>query len=278
MQRGECMLQINEFFYRLQGKDMFVQKRHSHNEIELIHVVSGNGIVLKNDRTYPLVSQHIYVIDARNAHIVHPLPEDCSAYVRNKIVIDADSFEMFCSRLGIYDPISGMFDAPPVETADVPFVDQVFEKVCTLLKTGEPADKGFAHGYLLELLHWIHEQGRRVQPCQLNTVMQKMLDYISKCDGVTTLNEMSAALFMSKFYLCHVFKENTGYHLSEYISDKRYERAVRLLKSGNTGIDEIAAQCGYSAASSFIRFFKLKSGMSPAQFRKQSSALRTVQA
>ena len=39
------MLKINEYFYHLQGKDLFVQKNHSHNEIEIIQVISGNGLV-----------------------------------------------------------------------------------------------------------------------------------------------------------------------------------------------------------------------------------------
>ena len=53
------MMQINEAFYHLQGKDMFVQKNHSHNEIELIQVINGNGIVIKNDSTFELKSQYI---------------------------------------------------------------------------------------------------------------------------------------------------------------------------------------------------------------------------
>ena len=69
--RGDSVLKINEAFYHLQGKDLFVQKNHSHNEIEFIQVIEGNGLVLKNDKTFLLQSHHIYVIDARNAHIVN---------------------------------------------------------------------------------------------------------------------------------------------------------------------------------------------------------------
>ena len=34
------MMQINEYFYHLQGRDLFVHKNHSHNEIELILIIS----------------------------------------------------------------------------------------------------------------------------------------------------------------------------------------------------------------------------------------------
>ncbi len=46
------MLKINEYFYHLKGKDLFVNKNHSHNEIELIQVINGSGMVLKNDKSY----------------------------------------------------------------------------------------------------------------------------------------------------------------------------------------------------------------------------------
>ena len=105
------MLQINEYFYHLQGKDLFVQKNHSHNEIEFIQVIEGNGLVLKNDKTFLLQSHHIYVIDARNAHIVYPQPDDCNNYIRNKIVVNADSLMNFYTNIGMEKVVKKLFNA-----------------------------------------------------------------------------------------------------------------------------------------------------------------------
>ena len=259
------MLQINEAFYHLQGKDIFVQKRHAHNEIELIQVVNGNGMVLKNDKSYPLQSQHIYVIDARNAHIVYPQPEDCKDYIRNKIVIDADSFEDFFQNIGIYDKIKVLFDSAPVSTADAPHIDRLYKTIHRLAN----AEQGFAHGYIIEILHWVYSQKGQGKQDPENTTIQKILDYISLKDGVTSLNEISNALYLNKFYICHYFKEKTGHNLSDYISEKKYEYAVKLLVNTTYPMEEIATKCGYCATSSFIRFFKSKSSLSPSQFRKK---------
>ena len=125
------MLQINEYFYRLVGKDAFVQKSHSHNEIEFIQVINGSGIVLKNDKTYLLQSDHVYVIDARNAHIVYPEP-DCSSYIRNKIVIDADSFAQFYRDLGMESVTEALFGSSPISSAQLPEIDGIFKKVSEL--------------------------------------------------------------------------------------------------------------------------------------------------
>ena len=123
------MLQINEYFYHLQGKDLFVHKNHSHNEIEFIHVISGNGLVLKNDKTYILQSQQLYVIDARKTHIVYPQPEDCKDYIRNKIVIDADSFMEFYGNMGMEKILYKLFNSKPIPTSTNPKIDKIYKTV-----------------------------------------------------------------------------------------------------------------------------------------------------
>ena len=128
------MIQINEIFYHLQGKDLFVQKNHSHNEIEFIQVINGNGFVVKNDKTYLLQSHHVYVIDARNTHIVYPESKEIDEYIRNKIVIDATSFERFFGDIGLGEILDSLYDSAPISTANKPEIDGVFKKY---LKTDE---------------------------------------------------------------------------------------------------------------------------------------------
>ena len=269
------MLKINESFYRLQGKDSFVQKNHTHNEIELIHVVHGNGMVLKNDKTYPLKSQHIYVIDARNAHIVYPQPEDCKDYIRNKIVIGADSFVAFCQENQIGEIPMLLFNAAPISTVEHPEVDRLYQKIEVLCATGKSEDMGFAQGYIIELLHWIYSRCVDKKPMEQNdtvqdSTIQKVLNIIAGKEGLTSLQEISEILHMDKYYLCHMFKEKTGRGLSDYLADKIYEKCCKLLQNTSYSIEEIAFQCGFSSASSLIRFFKNKSGQTPAKFRREN--------
>ena len=260
------MIKVNETFYQLKGKDMFVLKNHSHNEIEFIYVINGSGTVLKNDKTYPLLSGHIYIIDARNAHIVYP--QDCENYIRNKIVIDADSFEFVCKDLNIYDFVTSLFEGAPIYISDAPFIENMYKTICNLQADDNIETKGFINGYLIELIHWFYLHKDTLKNYNHNKTIQKILDFIASKNGVTSLNEISDTLYMNKYYICHLFKDKTGYKLSDYLSDKLYNFATQQLKSTNLPIDDIAAKCGYAGASSFIRFFKMKSGMTPSQLRK----------
>ena len=264
------MLKINEVFYRLKGKDIFVHKSHSHNEIELIEVVSGSGTVIKNDMTFELKSRHIYVIDARNAHIVYPQPEDCNDYVRNKIVIDADSFELFCKNIGISNLLETLFNGAPVSTEYNTEVDLLYKKISELVELGNKISIGFAHGYIVELLHKIYSLSKDGNGYSQKSTIQTILSIIADKKGITSLEEISQELHMNKFYVSHMFKEKTGRNISSYISDKLYENLVKKLKESDDSLENIAFECGFSATSSLTRFFKHKSGISPSQFRNNN--------
>lgn len=260
-------MKINEYFYHLQGRDDFVQKNHTHNEIELIQILSGDGSVLKSDKSYPLQKQFLYFIDARKPHIVHPM--NCEEYIRNKIVIDADSFFSFFREVGLAETAEALLSGPPISTEKVPQIEQLFKTVVQLCTTQNPINAGFAHGYILEILHLAASLAVISKPsAESDTMIQKILDFISKADGLTSLSELSAMLHMNKYYVCHLFKDKTGMTISDYLAEKRFEKCISLLTNSACSIEEISVLCGFANASSLTRFFKNKSGLSPIEYRK----------
>lgn len=64
----------------------------------------------------------------------------------------------------------------------------------------------------------------------------------------------------------------TGFH--EIVEQIRRGQAVELLESGTLGIDEIAAQLGYSDPSNFGRAFRRWNGVAPTAWRARSAAER----
>lgn len=270
------MLKINEYFYHLQGRDMFVHKNHSHNEIEFIQVISGNGLVLKNDRTYVLQSQELFVIDARKAHIVYPQPEDCFDYVRNKIVIDADSFLDFCKIMGMEEVVQKLFESGPVSTVDNARYDSIYKTVSELCNSGCPENIAFAQGYVAELLHMLYQNLSSGKSNTMNVTFQKILDVINEKEGLTSLSEISQILHMDKYYLCRLFRQQTGAKLSDYLAEKVFEKCRKLLDNSDLSLEEIALQCGFSSQASLSRFFKNKSGTTPSNYRKSSKSKITL--
>ncbi len=70
-------------------------------------------------------------------------------------------------------------------------------------------------------------------------------------------------------YLSHFFKDKTGITLQKYISYKKIEYALQLLKYGELGAAEIAARLRYESVNSFSKAFRRVMGMTPAQYLKK---------
>jgi transcriptional regulator GlxA family with amidase domain len=63
------------------------------------------------------------------------------------------------------------------------------------------------------------------------------------------------------------FVQATGMSPLEYVHHVRLEEAKQLLESGDTPIEGVALEVGYSDTSFFGRLFRRKVGMTPAQYR-----------
>lgn len=83
------------------------------------------------------------------------------------------------------------------------------------------------------------------------------------------LNKELLQLGVSSRRMADIFKEEYGVTLSEYISALRLTEAKRLLTDTPDEIINIAYSIGFGSISSFYRFFKAGTGISPASYRKE---------
>lgn len=72
--------------------------------------------------------------------------------------------------------------------------------------------------------------------------------------------------------LSRLVREQKNQTLREYITDIRLEHALELLKQENLTIDAIASYCGFNYTNYFIRVFRKRCGVSPAEYRKRKNA------
>ncbi len=82
------------------------------------------------------------------------------------------------------------------------------------------------------------------------------------------LKDIAGAHYISRFYLSHIFKEETGYSPIHYLIGRRIEEAKRLLADTQMSIQDIAQYVGYDNPSHFNSLFKRETGMSAAAYRR----------
>lgn len=82
-----------------------------------------------------------------------------------------------------------------------------------------------------------------------------------------SIDIISEKFYLNKYYLMHLFKQETGYTLHSYIQKKRVIRAAELLKN-ELQAGEVCSLCGFGDYSTFVRTFKKEFNLSPKQYCK----------
>ena len=85
-----------------------------------------------------------------------------------------------------------------------------------------------------------------------------------------TASDLAGLCRLSERQFSRAFRASRGCCISVYLSHSRIEAAKRRLYTGQS-IAEIAASLGFATQSSFTAAFRRSTGITPAQFRKQSS-------
>lgn len=85
----------------------------------------------------------------------------------------------------------------------------------------------------------------------------------------TSVEFYAGKLCISKQYLSLIVKEKTRATIGTVIASMRVEMASRLLRDPELSIQQIAGQLSFADQSSFGKFFKKHTGISPLKYRQQ---------
>ncbi len=149
------------------------------------------------------------------------------------------------------------------------------ERLTDLLRQLETAldQEGFgrellSRSLLLEfLIHLTREmtdhQLRYVSSDQADEKILGVLRYLNLHLGENIpVDRLARQFYISKFYLMRRFKEETGYTIHGYVTEKRLILAREKIASG-LSLSQVAEDCGFGDYSSFSRAYKKRFGVSP---------------
>lgn len=107
---------------------------------------------------------------------------------------------------------------------------------------------------------------------QKNAILSKPIaqcvDYIySHINERLSLQLLADYTNLSPSYLSRLFKQNLGVSVSDYIRDKKIEKAQNLLRYSESSFIDIANYLAFSSQSHFIQTFQHYVGLTPKQYR-----------
>lgn len=83
------------------------------------------------------------------------------------------------------------------------------------------------------------------------------------------LDDLARRVNLSTCHLARLFRRQYNLPPHEYLLSLRISEAKKYLLTTDLSIESIACQCGFNSASHFIRAFRQRVAMTPAQFRRQ---------
>jgi two-component system response regulator YesN len=148
-------------------------------------------------------------------------------------------------------------------------VDVMLRKNLTYVnKVMQINDEGDLCAWISTALNEFIELVYSSQDARKVTQIAPAINYIdANFDKPLSLADIAKASHVSVSRLAHVFKDQMGITLIDYLTGVRIERAKQLLLATTQNCTEICFQAGFNNQSYFTRTFKRLVGATPRQFR-----------
>ena len=146
-------------------------------------------------------------------------------------------------------------------------VRQLFE---TLARTSREGGYGAAlleRAQFLELMVEVNRVcrgGHQVQAAAGDRKVVALLQYLNlHLTEELSIDQLAERFYISKYHMMRRFRQETGYSIHGYLTEKRLLLARRLLEQGSVP-SEAAIQAGYQDYSTFSRAYKKQFGCGPS--------------
>jgi len=118
---------------------------------------------------------------------------------------------------------------------------------------------------LLFLGRTVYEQEHQNKKDQLSRY-EAITQYVDQhLDEPLSLDALAKQFYLSKYYLVHLFRENAGLSVHQYILKRRLAACCDAMLGG-AAVGEVYRQWGFYDYSAFYRAFRKEYGMSPSAY------------
>ncbi|MBO5277862.1 MAG: helix-turn-helix transcriptional regulator [Lachnospiraceae bacterium] len=123
--------------------------------------------------------------------------------------------------------------------------------------------------YLIQSVTEYRESNEQSASVHEKNFMEAVYLYIDQNLSSVTLSSMAEHFHITSAHLSRMFKKNTDQNFSEYLSEKKLQKAIQLLEQDDKmNINEISKELGYSTPAYFLTKFKERYDITPSAYRK----------
>ena len=237
---------------------------HYHDFNKILIFIRGDVSYCIEGHSYELQPYDVVFVKAGEIH--RPVIHSDAVYERIIIYVSPDFISSYQNEN--YD-LNYCFKKAQEEKSNVLRMDsfhrsKLYEVTCELEKSFSDADYAgelYQNILFLEFMiqlnrATIHNHIDYVNTSASNPKILALLDFLNThLTEDISIDRLSEQFYISKYYLMHSFKEETGYTIGNYLTTRRLLRARDLIRDGSP-ITEACFASGFKNYSSFSRAYK----------------------
>ena len=260
-------------------EDYSMKSRHFHDTYELYFLEEGEGYYFIDRETYLVRAGDVVLIKPNQIHKTSM--ERVARHGRLLLQITETPMDAFLRGNGFMT------------------LEELYDKKGRIVSLGERAGAAVKElmirvgeeirdrqrGYdlmvrlkLLELLAVLWRCGEDAPPEREERVaqspkyqkVQEVAEYLQANPGTReSLDQLAGRFYISRSWLSRIFREVTGFSVSEYANMVRVKRAQKLLAHGDYSVTEISELVGFESITYFERIFRRYTDRTPLGYRRE---------
>lgn len=254
---------------------------HWHDEMELIYIKKGKGIINVDFTQHEVSAGTIALILPGQLHSIEQFENESMEY--ENIIFHPNmliSKKTDTCNTDFFQPLlSGSVSVPLLYTPDSPHYPEIAACIDAndeISKTNPTGYQLFIKSQLFMFFFILFHKCSRKEPQKKNykslEKMKLILKYIeNNYMNKITIEEISHEVGLSQSHFMKYFKNTMGTSFIDYLNEYRLTMASRLLLSSDSSILAIAEEVGFENLSYFNRTFKKRFGQTPREYRKMQN-------
>ncbi len=253
-------------------------KLHAHKYYEIVFLQEGNISLEIDGTTYPASQYDMFLIPPHTKHrsILHDLTQPYQRFVfwlseqyLEQLINQDDSFRYITEKAIPTNGLQYHLSKLDFNTLESKMIRILEEQ--NLNRYGKALQLDlFMKDFFLSINRLLYE---KIEPNEVEQDLPLYTNIIlfidEHLDEDLSLDRLANEFYVSKYHISHLFKENIGITVLQYITKKRLYHCQQALCT-NINITNIYKSFGFNTYTCFYRAFKKEFGMSPQEYQTRT--------